>query len=50
MQEGRIVETLQAHHIVSGKVQHPYTRELLANAYHAPPATLPLGTTAQESA
>ncbi len=37
MQHGRIVETLDAAHIVSGQVQHPYTRELLANSFHAPP-------------
>ncbi len=36
MNQGHIVETLDAIRIVSGEVEHPYTRELLANGYHAP--------------
>jgi peptide/nickel transport system ATP-binding protein len=33
MQQGAIVETLPAASIASGRVEHPYTRELLANCF-----------------
>jgi peptide/nickel transport system ATP-binding protein len=33
MRLGEIVETLPGADIVAGRVQHPYTRELLANCF-----------------